>query len=77
MVSHVPPKLAKIQFKTAFCNWKKNVTNVFAFIFAPTLCIECNVNNFKFVLTLTSISEKCGLETVMGSYVEYCLYDLV
>ena len=77
-MSHVPPTLAKIQFKTTFWNGK-NVTNVFAFVIAPIRCIQRNNKNFKFVLTLTSISEKCGQETctLTWSYVSYCLHDLV
>ena len=57
---------------------EKNVKNVFAFIIAPTPCIQCNPSNFKFVLTLTNISEKCGQETYTAkwNYVSYCLSDL-
>ena len=80
MVSHVPPTLAKIQFKTTLCNGKKNVTIVFAFMIAPTRCIERNTNNFKFVVTLTSISEKCEQELLRlreAMFHIVCTTDLV
>ena len=52
----------KYNLKRRFAMEKK-VTNVFAFIIASTPCIERNANSIKFVLTLTSISEKFGQET--------------